>query len=166
MAEIDIIIDKLRLQFEGLFSVKDLYYMMDEWFEERNYDHRELRHIERVTPEGKYIEWEWQPWKKYTDYAKSEIRIRVICSNITEVEIEKDGSKVKLNKGNIQFVIDGYLTTDYENRWESQPMFLFIRTLFDKYFYKPFTVGYQTNVAGDVKELYKQLKAFLNLYRY
>ena len=43
LGEIDIIVDKLRLQYEGLFSVKDLYYMIDEWSEERNYDRREKR---------------------------------------------------------------------------------------------------------------------------
>ena len=106
------------------------------------------------------------PWKKYTDYAKCEIKIRLVMSDIVEVEIEKDGSKLKLNKGKIKIVLDGLLTTDYENRWESKPMFYFIRTIFDKYFYKPFTVGYQNNVAGDTKELYSFLKAFLNLYRY
>lgn len=166
MAEIEIVVDKLRLQYDGLFSAKDLYYMLDEWFEEKNYDRREIRHIERVTPEGKYIEYEWLPWKKYTDYAKSEIRIRVVMTDVKEVEIERDGSKVKLNQGNIRIVMDGYLTTDYENRWESKPMLIFLRTIFDKYFYKPFTVGYQQNVKGDVMELYKQVKAFLNLYRY
>ena len=166
MAEVDIIVDKLRLQFEGLFSVKDLYYMIDQWFEERNYDRRELRHIERVTPEGKYIEFEMLPWKKYTDYAKCEIRIRLVMDEIKEVEIEKDGSKVKLNQGKLKAVFDGYLSTDYENRWESKPIFFFIRTLFDKYFYKPFTVGFQNNVQADVKEIYDQIKGFLNLYRY
>ncbi len=166
IAEVDIIVDKLRLQYEGLFSVKELYFSIDEWLEERNYDRREIKHVERVSPEGKYIEFEMMPWKKYTDYAKSEIKIRLIMSDIVEVEIEKDGSKVKLNKGKIKVVLDGLLTTDYENRWESKPMFYFIRTIFDKYFYKPFTVGYQNNVSGDVKELYTHLKAFLNLYRY
>ncbi len=165
MGEIEIIVDKLRLQFEGLFSVKDFYFMIDEFFEDRNYDRREIRHIERVAAEGKYIEFEWLPWKKYTDYVKSEIRIRAVLSDIKEVEIDKDGSKIKLNKGNIKIVLDGYLTTDYENRWESQPMFIFLRTLFDKYFYKPFTTGYQKNVESDVKELYNYMRKFFNLYR-
>ena len=93
MGEMDIIVDKLRLQYEGLFSVKDLYFAIDEWFEERNFDRRELRHVERVTPEGKYIEVEMRPWKKYTDYAKCEIKIRLVMSDIVEVEINDVANK-------------------------------------------------------------------------
>ena len=166
MVERDIIVDKLRLTYEGLFSVADLYKMIDEWFEEKGYDKREKKNVESVTPEGKFIEIEVEPWKKVTDYAKNIIKIRMIFSNIKEVTVEKDGIKVKLNQGKVQFVFDGYLETDYEHMWEGKPLFYFIRELFDKYFYKPYTTGFKQGVKEDLMHLYTNIKAFLNLYRY
>lgn len=166
MAERDIIVDKMRMTYEGLFSVTELYKMIDEWFEEKNYDKKELKNVEKVTPEGKYIEIIVEPWKKVTDYAKNVIRIRMIMTDIKDVEVEKDGVKVRLNQGKIQMVFDGYLETDYENRWEQKPTFFLIRTLFDKYFYKPFTQGFQTGVKSDLNHLVTRIKSFLNLYRY
>jgi hypothetical protein len=166
MAERDIIVDKMRMTYEGLFSVSELYKMMDEWFEEKNYDKKELKNVENVTPEGKYVEILIEPWKKVTDYAKNVIRIRMIMTNIKDVEVEKDGVKVRLNQGKIQMVFDAYLETDYENRWEQKPMFFLIRTLFDKYFYKPFTHGFHAGVKADLNDLVTRIKSFLNLYRY
>lgn len=166
MAERDYIVDKLSLTYEGLFSVKDLYKMIDEWFRWKGYDKREKKNIEIINPEGKYIELVLEPWKKVTDYAKNVIGIRIQMFDIKEVEVEKDNTKIKLNQGKVHFVFDGILETDYEARWEGKPIFYFLRTVFDKYFYKPFTQGFQAGVAADVKDLHGQIKAFLNLYRF
>ena len=166
MAEREIVVDHLRLSYEGLFSATELYKLLDTWFRDMGYDKRETKSIERVAPEGKYIEMEFLPWKKITDYAVNEIRLRVIMQNVKEVEVEQDDQKIKLNQGSIQFVFDGYLTTDYENRWEGKPFFYFLRTMFDKYFYRSYTYGFRQNVVDNVNNLIIQLKSFLNLYRY
>jgi hypothetical protein len=166
MPEREVVVDKLRLTYEGLFSVGELYKMIDEWFRWKGYDKRENKNIEVVKPEGKFIEIELEPWKKVTDYAKNVIKIRIQMNDIKEVEVEKDNTKLKLNQGRVHFVFDGFLETDYEARWEGKPIFYFIRTVFDKYFYKPFTAGFERGVKEDVMHLHGQIKAFLNLYRF
>ena len=166
MSEKKIVVDKLRLTYEGLFSIQDLYKLIDVWFREKGYDKKERIAHERVTPEGKYIEIEIEPWKKYTDYVKSEVKIRMIFSDIREVEVEQEGVKIILNQGKIQMVFDGYLTTDYEHRWEQKPLFFFLRTVFDKYIYRIYTEKYEHHVIEDVNQVHSQIKSFLNLYRY
>src|SRR3989344_777221 len=99
MVEREPIIENYRIQYEGLFSVGDLYSLIDEYFEEKGYDKREKKNIERVSKEGKFIEVEMEPWKKITDYAESVLKVRMQLTNITETIIEKDGVKVKMNQG-------------------------------------------------------------------
>jgi len=166
MSEREVVVDKMRLTYEGLFDVTELYKLIDRFLKEKGYDKRERKNIERVTPEGKFIEIEIEPWKKITDYAMNIIKLRMIMTDVKEVEIEKDNVKMKLNQGKIQMVFDGYIETDYENRWESKPLFFFLRTLFDKYFFKPYTSGFQKNVIDDINHLHLEIKSFLNLYRY
>ena len=166
MSERTVVVDKLRLTYEGLFSVSELYKFIDEYFEDKGYDKREKRNIENVRPEGKYIEIEIEPWKKVTDYAINIIRIRMIFQNIKEVEVEKDGQKMTLNQGKAHFVFDGYMETDYFHRWEGKSVFFVIRTIFDKYVYAPFTAGFAVGVKEDLLHLHSNIKAFLNLYRY
>jgi len=166
LVEREIVVDKLRLAYEGLFSAKELYNLIDGWFFEKGYDKRENRNTEIVRPEGKYIEIELEPWKKVTDYARNVIKVRIIIEDLKEVVVEKDHHKVKLNHGKLKFVFDAYLDTDYENKWEGKPVFYFLRTIFDKYIYKPFTIGFETGVKDDLNQLHTQIKAFLNLYRF
>jgi hypothetical protein len=166
MTETTIVVDGKTLSYEGLFSVKELYKMVDYFFKEKGYDKREIQNLEKVEKDHKYIEMELQPYKKITDYVKLLIRIRLRMFNIKEVEVEKDGKKLKLNKGKMAATFDGFILTDYEQRWEGKPMYQFVRTVFDKFIYKRYTSKFEDQVEGTVGDLYTQMKSFLNLYRY
>ncbi|MBS3127783.1 hypothetical protein J4410_01440 [Candidatus Woesearchaeota archaeon] len=166
MAERVVVVDKLRLTYEGLFSVSELYRFIDEYFEDKGYDKREKKNIENVTPTGKYIEIEVEPWKKVTDHAMNVIRLRMIFENIKEVEVEKDGRKMVLNQGKAHFLFDAFLYTDYFHKWEGKPIYFVIRTIFDKYVYAPYTQGFVAGVKEDTLHLHGNIKAFLNLYRF
>ena len=166
MVEKYVVVDKLRLTYEGLFNVSELYKLIDGWLRTKSYDKHELKNIEKVRPEGKFIEIELFPWKKLTDYAISLIRLRIIMTDIKEVEVEREGKKAKMNQGTVHMVFDGMLETDYEKRWESKPIFYFLRAIVDKYIYRSYLDGYKQVIMQDVNQLHTQIKAFLNLYRY
>ena len=117
MSETKLVVDHLKLSYEGLFSVTELYQLIDSWLREKGFDKRETRNQEHVTSEGKYIELVLQPWKKVTDYAKHEIKIQIHITRLKDVEVKKNGHKMKLNNGRVLITLDGYLVTDYENRW-------------------------------------------------
>ena len=166
MAERDFVIDHMRLSYEGIFKVAELYKLIDGWLREKWYDKREKGMSERVTKDSKFVEWEMEPWKKITDHSKIVIKLRAIMTDIKEIEVQVDKKPVKMNQGKIDFVFDGFLETDYENRWESKPLFYFLRMMFDKYIFKPYTSGHYSNVIDDVNDLHARIKSFLNLYRY
>ena len=166
MVEQRLIVDHVRLSYEGLFNVNDLFMMIDSFFKEKGYDKREVRNIEIVKPEGKYIEIELMPWKKINDYVRHIIRVEMKMMNIKEVEVEKDGHRMRLNSGRVNFVFDAYLQTDWENKWDMKPMYFFIRTVFDKFVYKSYTNMAEGLLVENVNQLHTYVKAFLNLYRY
>ena len=56
MAERRLVVDHLRLKYEGLFNATELYKLIDKWLNEKAYDKRELRNQENVRPDGKYVE--------------------------------------------------------------------------------------------------------------
>lgn len=166
MPERKIVVDELHLDYEGIFDAKELLKMIDDFFRERGYDKRELRNVELVKPTGKNIEIILMPWKGITDYAKYEIKIRIFMDNLKEIEVKKDGAKLKLNQGKVRFLFDSFLTTDVEGRWEGKPIFFFIRTMFDKYFFRSYTSKWEEALVEHTKELHTQIKSFLNLHRY
>lgn len=166
MTETKIIIDNLGLNYEGLFNAKDYYKLLDNFFAEKNYDKREVLNMEKVEAGGKYIELEIEPYRKISDYAKLVIRIRTKMFNVKEVEVEKDGHKLRLNQGKVNILIDGIIQTDYESRWTDVPVRIFIRTLYEKFVYRKYMENDEAKLKDEVGQLHTQLKSFFNLYRY
>ena len=166
MTETKIVIDNLSLNYEGLFSAKEYYRLVDSFMQEKNYNKKEVLNTEKVESSGKFIEMEVEPYKKVSDYAKIVIRVRTKMFNVKEVEVEKDGHKLTLNQGKVNILIDGILQTDYENRWTNRPFWIFLRTIYDKFIYKTYIDQFDNEVMRDVNQLHTQLKAFFNLYRY
>lgn len=166
MPERRIVVDELHLDYEGLFDAKELLKLIDNFFRERGYDKREIRNVESVRPNGKRIEIVLMPWKSITDYAKYEIKIRLWMEDLKEVDVKKDNAKIKINQAKVKFIIDSYLTTDTEGRWEAKPLFFFLRTFFDKYFFRFYTSKWEEGLIEHTKEFHTEIKSFLNLHRY
>jgi len=166
MAERLTIVDHERLNYEGLFNAKELFATMQVWATDRGYWLIEKKHGEALKPEGKYVDMDFEPFKKFTDYAKSVIKIRAQFHEVKDVIIERDGKKHRMQEGKIFFIFDGILETDYEHYWETKPVFYFLRTLFEKYVYSPFISGFERGVKEDAMALKNQIKSFLNLTKY
>ena len=166
MVEVKVVVDNLQLSYDGLLNINELYMLIDKFFKDHMYDKRETQNMEKIEPKGKYIEIELQPYRKMTDYVKFIIRIRINMFDVKEVEIEKDGQKIRMNNARVNMVFDGFLETDYEGRWEGKPTYVFIRTVFDKFIYKIYTERFEKQLSEDVHNLHAQIKSFLNLYRY
>lgn len=63
-----IVVDHLAISYKGLFSVKELYRMVDFWFMEKGYTKHELRIDEEVTEDGKKMFVSKDPYRKISDY--------------------------------------------------------------------------------------------------
>lgn len=166
MSEKKLVIDQLKLTYVGIFDLNGFYRTIDGWFYEKGYDKWEHKNYEQVLPTGKDIEVELLPWKKTTEYFKNIIKIRLKFTGVKDVEIEKQGIKLKLNQGKAMVVIDGYLESDYENKWEKKPLFFLIRTIFDKFIFKRYFNQYEKWLINDVSDIHARMQKFLNIYRY
>lgn len=166
MVERQVLSGPERITYEGLFDVKELIQLYYDWSSDKGYVPVETRHTEAAKKEGKYIEADYKPFKKVTDYIKNVFAIRMILSDVKDVVVEQDGTKKKLQQGKIQLVFQAWLETDYESRWEMKPLFYVLRTVFEKYIYTPFISGYQKEAKEDLELLKNNYKSYLNLYKY
>jgi hypothetical protein len=165
------LVERQRMHYEGMFVIRDLYKTIDEYYEEKDYNKREILNAEIVKDNGeRFIEIIFEPWRKISDYAKSVIKTRMLLENVKEVEIEKDGLKRVVNQGKIQFVFDVYAETDYPE-WENDGMGMwgkssphtFIRILFDRYFFKNYTKYIYAECMNDHKLLLFHIRTYLNM---
>lgn len=165
MAERETLVEGKKITYEGLFNAKELFRITKSFFTERNYDWDETKNFETVKPDGRHIEIVIEPYKKETDYFNNVIVVRLIISNLTDVEIEQDKVKKKMQSGKVQIILDAILETDHETRWESKPIFFFLRTLVNKYVMEPYTKQYRGSCAADLNAYVAHIKGYLNLYR-
>ncbi len=165
MPERQPVVEGESISYEGVFSFKEVYAVIREWMDDKGYVPVEKRVHESVTKSGKHIEVDFEPFKKYTDYAQSVIRVHLSATELKDVEVTRDGHKKKMQQGKLRVAFDSWLETDYEARWETSAMFYVLRTMFEKYVYTPFLSGFVSGVREDTNFLKDQLKAYLNIER-
>lgn len=168
MSEIRIIVDHLKLDYSGLMDVKGLFRLLNKFFAERGFQKKEDKNFEQDLPEGKFIEYEISPWKKLSpeEYFKYIIKIRALFRNLKKAEVVKDKKKVHVDQGEVLIYFDGILEHDCISRWDNVPLFIFFRTLYDKFIYKMYTERFEHRLVHQVHTLYNEIEKFLNTYRY
>lgn len=165
MVERQLVVDHKTISYEGLFSVKELYQLVNKWTFDRGYDSSEMKNFEHVYPDGKQIEIELWPWRKFTDYTKMSLKIHFLMTHVKDVEIKKEGVIKKLNKGKVIITCNAYHESDYEDKWESKAIFVFLRTIFDKFVYSVHTGRHDQLIIDEVNHLFHILKGYLNIHR-
>lgn len=166
MAERLIVVDKDRLEYDGLFDVKDVHKVLQDWASDKGYWLVEKIHSETTRPEGKTIDLVLEPFKKVSDYIKLIVKIRVQFSNVKDVVVERDDKKVKVQEGKVSMLMTGIIETDYEHKWETKPVWYTLRVLLDKYVLSPFMSAYEREVKNDCESLKNNVKGFLNLSKF
>ena len=115
MAEKDTIFSG-KVQREGIFHFKDFYSFTYQWFVDERYKIIEKKYSEEITGDSKKVEIEWEAKKKISDYFRFLIEVRWIIVSMKDVEVQREGQKVKMNKGKPELKIKAILVKDYEHR--------------------------------------------------
>ncbi len=163
MAEVRTLIDGKELAYEGLMDVRKLLFHIDNWLKEKHYDKVENKNYEEVYEDGKQIVIELRPYKKLSDYVKSEMRIFMVFSRLRDAEVEVGGAAREVQRGRAQLSFDSYLVTDYEHKFERTPFFYFFRTVADKFFERGYIERCKDQCMGDCNALQEEIKGDLNM---
>lgn len=161
-----IIVDGKTLEYEGLFSAKELWKVIDQVFEQHKFDKVEFKNSEQVFKDGKQLRFDIRPYKKLSDYVKAEIKVILVAKNMKEVEITKKGITKKLYTGHVEIAFTAYLLTDYEHAWETKPFYYFIRMLIDKFVYRSYIQEAKAQIVSITNELYDEVRSYLNMQKF
>lgn len=158
----------LRLSYNGPLSVEEFYREVEKWIEEKGMQKELKKKSEEVTSKGKRIEWIIEAWREPRHLIKQVVRLRALLDDVKEIRIKKKNHAIRMNEADALFVIDGFIETKLGHLWTLNPLYSFLRTLYDKYIWgigMTETERYEGPVSSDCYELHKRLKAFLSLYK-
>jgi len=82
---------------------------------------------------------------------------------MTSVEVEIDGVKQKMNKGQLELSFKAIMQKDYEEKWTGKPFLKVLRGFYDKYIIKETSSSYEGKLVDELNELVEEVKAYLSL---
>lgn len=162
MAENDPVF-KSKVKDKGVFDFAELYRIAYTWLVDEGYWIVEKLYSEKITASGKELDIEWNCYKKISDYFRFELSVTWKVLGMKDVEVEREGDKVTLNKGGFEITVKATLVKDYESRWESSQLDKFLRGLYDRYIIRSRIENYEGKLYGEGEEFLAQVKAFLAL---
>lgn len=150
-----------KVKYTGIWDFKKIYRFVWDWFTDAGYQITEKGYTEKIKPEGKELEIKWEAKRKISDYFRFVIKANWLILGMTEVEVQKEGAKVKMNKGYVEIKFVAILEKDYEHRWENNAFVKFLRGVYDRYIIKARIDKYEASLLGEVDEVIAQAKSFL-----
>lgn len=166
MAERFLVVDHLKLGYEGLFNASELYNLIAEFFFTKHWDWREKLNMEQITPQGKQLHLVLEPWKSATDYYKIIIKMTINMNDVKDVDVEHNGATLRLNQGTVRITFDGIVLADRNDQWTHNPVSWFFTILGQKYFFRDHFRKMEVWVKGDLEDLHGRIKSYLNTFKY
>jgi hypothetical protein len=166
MAEYNILVMNREIEYSGLFDLGAFIKILDLWFKERGYMKRETKNYEEVYEDFRQVTIEMWPYRKVSDNIRFEMRLFMVFSKLKEAEIEKEGKKIRLLNGKAAIFMDGYMITDWENKWDRTPFYYFMRVMFDRYIHRDYISQSKAKFMEDISTVEDEMKSYLNMFRY
>ena len=167
MTEVYIPVAGEKLEFEGLFSMKEVFRIIDKYFRLKAFDKKITFDEEYQTEKGKYIHIKTEHYKKVDSYVRLQTRLWIYANELVDVEKEVDGVKIKTQKGKLSITFDSSLQTAYFGLMaDKKPMYFLFRVLYEQYLARP-RIAYWENVARHViNEVKTEIAGYLNLNKF
>lgn len=152
---------KGKVKQTGIFDFKELYRFTYTWLVDEGYLLTEKTYSEKITPGGKEIEIVWEATRKISDYFRFALKVSWRILGMTSVEVEENGKKLKMDKGQVEIAVAATLEKDYEHRWENNAFTKFLRGVYDRYIIRGRIDQYEGKIFMEADEFLTQVKSFL-----
>ena len=163
MAEKELV-TREKLEHSGIFNFSDIYTYAYRWLtDEEGLGVTEEKYSEKVSGGTRDITVEWVASKDISDYYKVDIKLKFEVSGLTDVDVEIDGNKRKMNRGKISIEVKGILITDPKGKWESSALLRFMRDFYNKYIVPSRGEDMKDKVVSIVNDFRNSLKLVLDL---
>jgi len=132
MADNDLPLPQIILQYNGLYDFDGMYAALVDWAKHYGYLWHEFVYKHKVPEQGAEQEMMWYMTKKVTDYIHFKIAFDVHIWDMYEVDVTTEGKKKTLTNARITLKIDGTVTYDWQQRFKGSK---FLKTM-GKWYYK------------------------------
>ena len=163
MGEKDTLI-KEKLKYSGLGNLKDIYSFAHDWMRDENINVTEDLYTEKVRGDSKEIEIKWTGTRDLDDYFKMHVELKWRILDMTDVEVQINGKKKKMNQfRELSIEIKGLLEEDHQGKWGKSGFQKMLKETYTKHLIKERKGKREDLVKDTCKDLKEEIKAFLEL---
>ena len=161
----DILPAMLLVKYKGVFDYEGLYKMMHSWLINKRFLFHETKYKDKVaTPFGNEVEIDWKAEKKISEFVKEWIIIKFHMWDYSEVEVIKDGKKIKMAKTRMEIRFFARLELDYNNKFTGSSFKEKLgRFYVDHVIYWDWNIRYANELEYSMYDLHTKVKKFLNM---
>jgi len=167
MTELYSVVVAEQLNYDGLFSMKEVFRIIDKYYRTKGFDKKIIFDEEYNTEKGKYIHVKAEYYKKTDSYVRLQTRLWIYANDLIEVEKEVEGVKVKTNQGKLSITFDGFIQTDYFELFDdTKPIYFLFRVIYEQYLAKGRIMYWDNVVKHVINELRSEVAGYLNLRKF
>jgi len=152
----------IKIKMKGIVDMPELYRFMKRWLEDKGLvkdESLEKKYVERIKGNTKQTEIVWECEKTVSDYVKYKVRITFLLIGISEIEVDQEGKKLKLMKGDFMIEISGYVEEGSES-WESLGP---LTKIYEKLIGKSRINNYKAELYNKIYSFQEAIKEFVGL---
>jgi hypothetical protein len=127
---------QINIKHKGIFDLSEILQGIKGWFEGEYFKVHYPKHKLKQPAGGWEHEMEIYGERKMNEYVKFKITLFIRLYDIKDVEIIKDGKKIKTNSGRITVDISGEIELDFENRFGGSKFLQALQDFYHKYIIK------------------------------
>ena len=122
----------LYLKFKGVFDHSMLAKEIQNWFDDNAFE----IHLPKYKLKATEAEYRITGKREVTEYCQFNMEAHLWCDNLKEIEIVKDGEKIKTYEGAVRIEISGVYILDYEERFKGNKFLQWLQDWYHKYVIK------------------------------
>jgi len=156
----------IMIRYKGVFDYDGMYKMMHAWLISKRFLFHEDKYKDKVsTPFGNEIEAKWTAEKKVTEFVMEKITIEFHLWDFSEVEVIREGKKIKMNKARMEIKFFADIILDYSKKFSKGSEFAQKLGKFyvEKVIYWDWRIKYANALEYSVYDLHTKVKKYLNM---
>ena len=155
------------LNYEGYFTVRELFRIIDKYYRMKQFDKKIAMDAEFQTSTGKYFHLKTEYYKKVDSYIRLQTRLWIYVNDYKLIEVESEGKKIKTAHGKLNITFDAFLQTEYFGLFpDSKPFYFLWKVLYEKLFARA-RISHWDHVSKHViNELKNEISGYLNINKF
>jgi hypothetical protein len=172
-SERDYKVAQYELEYENVYHLKNLYWLMHEWFEIEGFKSLdndgffESLYWHRIKPEGNmehHVWWrakfEWENNSYYRYFVKMDMQ----TLNMGKTELMSRGKKYSVNQGDVIIRVEAYIQLDYKNKWQKHWFLKHFDEWYRKRFFKHQIEDLRVDLYKIIYRLQDTVKQYLEIH--